>query len=55
MNIKEKDKLFKEMLKRYGHILSKYTIYDICLKGDNKFDIEIEICNIYIDELEYEK
>lgn len=55
MKMKEKDVLYKKLLKKYGDIISKYTIYDIVLKENNKCDIEKEICKIYIEELEYLK
>lgn len=55
MNIKEREKIYNKMIKKYGDLLSKYIIFDIVLKNNNKYDIEKKICTIYIDELEFEK
>ena len=55
MNIKEKEKIYNKMIKKYGDLISKYTIFDVVLENNNKHEIEKEICTIYIDELEFEK
>ena len=51
----EKEKIYNTRIEKYGDLLSKYTIFDIVLENNNKYDIEKKICNIYIDELEFEK
>lgn len=43
------------MIQKYGDILSKYTVFDIVLKYNNKYDIEKNICLAYIEEIEYNK
>lgn len=49
---RETDKLSKTLLKRYGHILSKYTIYEKILDSENALESEIKIVKIYLEELE---
>lgn len=55
MKMIEKERIYKKMISKYGNILSKYTIFDLVLKYNNKYDIEKNICLIYIEELEYNK
>ena len=55
MKMIEKEKTYKKMIEKYGDILSKYTIFDIVLKYNNKYDIEKNICLEYIEEIEYNK
>lgn len=55
MRMIEKEKTYKKMIQKYGDILSKYTIFDIVLKYNNKYDIEKNICLAYIEEIEYNK
>ena len=55
MKMIEKEIIYKKMISKYGNILSKYTIFDLVLKYNNKYDIEKNICLIYIEELEYNK
>lgn len=55
MKMIEKEKIYKKMIEKYGNILSKYTIFDIVLKCNNKYDIEKNICLAYIEEIEYNK
>lgn len=55
MKMIEKEKTCKKMIQKYGDILSKYTVFDIVLKYNNKYDIEKNICLAYIEEIEYNK
>ena len=55
MKMIEKERIYKKMISKYGNILSKHTIFDLVLKYNNKYDIEKNICLIYIEELEYNK
>ena len=55
MKMIEKERIYKKMISKYGNILSKYTIFDLVLKYNNKYDIEKNIYLIYIEELEYNK
>lgn len=55
MGLIEKEKIYKKMIEKYGNILSKYTIFDMVLKYNNKYDIEKNVCLTYIEELEYNK
>ena len=40
MKMIEKEKTYEKMIKKYGDILSKYTVFDIVLKYNNEHDIE---------------
>lgn len=55
MDIKAKNEIYKKLIKKYGDILTSLTIRDIVLSQNNAYDMEIEICKIYIDELDYNK
>ena len=55
MGLIEKEKIYKKMIGKYGDILSKYIIFDMVLKYNNKYDIEKNVCLTYIEELEYNK
>ena len=55
MGLIEKEKIYKKMIEKYGNILSKYAVFDMVLKYNNKYDIEKNVCLTYIEELEYNK
>lgn len=49
---RETDKLSKTLLKRYGHLLSRFTIFETILDSENAQESEIKIVKIYLEELE---
>lgn len=50
---KESDLFYKKMLKEYGDLLTKESIFDAILNSETFLNCEIEIGKMYLDELEY--
>lgn len=49
---KESEKLYKELVKRFGDILSKYCIIDKILEAEDAKTCKIELTKIYLEELQ---
>ena len=49
---KTSDVLYRKLIEKYGHILSKYTIYEEILKAKDAKECEIEIVSMYLEELQ---
>ena len=49
---KTSNKLCEKLIERYGHILSKYAIYEEILRAKDAKECEIEIAKMYLDELQ---
>lgn len=47
------DIFYKQMLSKYGNVLSKTCIIDSILNNETFIESEIDIVNIYLDELKY--